>query len=177
MRAPTTMNTPARTSTVSRWAAVRQNKRPNAARGSPTPQNPRAIGRYSFFRGSLLPRDGEDRDAAVGDDLLGRAAQEEPRQAADARRHDDELEAPALRVVDDAVVGARRLDGVVGHFHGLVLAAAPGLELRQHGLEHLLGQAEVVAEDLRDVEEGQAGGELLGQRPGVVSLDVLGGRE
>src|SRR5512138_1921154 len=118
MRPPTTTNTSARTRTVSRWAAVLQNRRPNAARGSPTPQNPRAIGRYSFFRGSLLPRDGEDRDRAVGDDLLGRAAKEEPRQAADARRHDDELEAPAFRVVDDAVVGAGGLDGVVGHLDG-----------------------------------------------------------
>src|SRR5512138_759268 len=154
MRAPTTTNTAARTRTVSRWAAVRQNRRPNAARGSPTPQNPRAIGRYSFSRGSLLPRDGEDRDAAVGDDLLGRAAEEEPRQAPDACRHDDELVAPALGVIDDAVVGPRRLDGVVGHRHGLVLAPPPGLELRQHGLEHLFGQAEVVAEDLGDVEAG-----------------------
>src|SRR5512135_1940930 len=106
MSAPTARNDAARTSTVSRSAAVGENRMPKIPSGTPTPQNPRAIGRYSFFRGSLFPRDRVDRNPAVGDDLLGRAAQEEPGQPAHGRRHDDEVELFRLGVVDDAVPGA-----------------------------------------------------------------------
>src|SRR5512135_450960 len=143
MRPPTTRNRAAWTSTVQSSAAVRQKRSPKTPRGTPTPQNPRAIGRYSFFtftpagyfskkesrngkkegavpwwdcpsrrssrRRLFFARDGVDRDSAVGDDLLGRTAQEEPGQAADARRHDDELEALGLGVIDDAVPAAHGL--------------------------------------------------------------------
>jgi hypothetical protein len=49
MRVPTRKKTAAERDTVSRWAGVLQKKSANTTRGTPMPQNPKAIGRYSFL--------------------------------------------------------------------------------------------------------------------------------
>jgi len=59
----------------------------------------------------------------------------------------------------------------------MTLLGLAGLEFFEDGLEQLVGQPEIVPEELHHVEESQGPLEALGQLPGEVALDLLAVRK